>query len=98
MIADVPFVKQANSRCCWFACYQMLYLYKGEDRNEVKKRLDKVNIPTDDALDISKWDNAASVLGMKGMRVSHLKTFDNMVAALRFHMYQPVVLANLGEF
>jgi len=25
-------------------------------------------------------------------------TFDNMVGALRFHMYQPVVLANLGEF
>jgi hypothetical protein len=27
-----------------------------------------------------------------------VETFDNMVAALRFHMYQPVVLANLGEF
>lgn len=25
-------------------------------------------------------------------------TFDNMVAALRFHMYQPVILANMGEF
>lgn len=25
-------------------------------------------------------------------------TFDNMVAALHFHMYQPVVLANSGEF
>ena len=25
-------------------------------------------------------------------------TFDNMVAALNFHMYQPVVLANSGEF
>lgn len=27
-----------------------------------------------------------------------VETFDNMVAALRFHMFQPVVLANLGEF
>lgn len=27
-----------------------------------------------------------------------VKTFDNMVAALHFHMYQPVVLANSGEF
>lgn len=27
-----------------------------------------------------------------------VETFDNMVSALRFHMYQPVVLANLGEF
>ncbi len=25
-------------------------------------------------------------------------TFDNMVSALRFHMYQPVILANSGEF
>ncbi|MFM2035552.1 MAG: hypothetical protein RL459_817 [Pseudomonadota bacterium] len=25
-------------------------------------------------------------------------TFDNMVGALRFHMYQPVILANSGEF
>jgi len=25
-------------------------------------------------------------------------TFDNMIAALHFHMYQPVVLANSGEF
>jgi len=25
-------------------------------------------------------------------------TFDNMVAALNFHMYQPVILANSGEF
>lgn len=27
-----------------------------------------------------------------------VQTFDNMVAALHFHMYQPVVLANMGEF
>lgn len=27
-----------------------------------------------------------------------IQTFDNMVAALHFHMYQPVVLANSGEF
>lgn len=27
-----------------------------------------------------------------------VQTFDNMVAALHFHMYQPVVLANAGEF
>lgn len=27
-----------------------------------------------------------------------VQTFDNMVAALNFHMYQPVVLANSGEF
>jgi hypothetical protein len=27
-----------------------------------------------------------------------VQTFDNMVAALHFHMYQPVLLANSGEF
>ncbi|MFM0374327.1 RNA-directed DNA polymerase [Paraburkholderia aspalathi] len=27
-----------------------------------------------------------------------VQTFDNMVAALNFHMYQPVILANSGEF
>lgn len=27
-----------------------------------------------------------------------VQTFDNMVAALHFHMYQPVMLANSGEF
>lgn len=27
-----------------------------------------------------------------------VQTFDNMAAALHFHMYQPVVLANIGEF
>lgn len=27
-----------------------------------------------------------------------VSTFDNMVAALHFHMYQPVILANSGEF
>lgn len=27
-----------------------------------------------------------------------IQTFDNMVAALHFHMYQPVILANSGEF
>lgn len=27
-----------------------------------------------------------------------VQTFDNMVAALHFHMYQPVILANMGEF
>jgi len=27
-----------------------------------------------------------------------VQTFDNMVAALHFHMYQPVVLANMGEY
>lgn len=26
-----------------------------------------------------------------------VETFDNMVSALRFHMYQPVILANMGE-
>jgi hypothetical protein len=27
-----------------------------------------------------------------------VQTFDNMIAALHFHMYQPVALANSGEF
>jgi hypothetical protein len=27
-----------------------------------------------------------------------VQTFDNMVAALHFHMYQPVILANMGEY
>jgi len=27
-----------------------------------------------------------------------IQTFDNMVAALHFHMYQPVILANMGEY
>ncbi|MDW0118610.1 RNA-directed DNA polymerase [Sporosarcina thermotolerans] len=27
-----------------------------------------------------------------------IQTFDNMVAALQYHMYQPVILANSGEF
>ncbi len=27
-----------------------------------------------------------------------VQTFDNMVASLHFHMYQPVILANMGEF
>lgn len=27
-----------------------------------------------------------------------VQTFDNMVAAVHFHMYQPVILANSGEF
>jgi hypothetical protein len=27
-----------------------------------------------------------------------VQTFDNMIAALHFHMYQPIALANSGEF
>ncbi|MNP63186.1 hypothetical protein D3C76_1585540 [compost metagenome] len=27
-----------------------------------------------------------------------VNTFDNMVSALHYHMYQPIILANSGEF
>ena len=82
----VPLIAQANSKCCWFACYQMIYGWKkGRRASDVAPKLAKAGISTNDALDISQWGRCASHLGMKGMRVSYIKgkaNFDNMVDVL----------------
>ena len=81
----VPAIAQANSKCCWFACYQMIYAWKGKKVSEVATKLANAGISTKKALDISQWGRASNHLGLKGMRVSHIKgkaKFDNMVDVL----------------
>ena len=91
---DVPLIKQSNSKCCWYASFKMLYGWNNHDMSEVRKRLNKVNIYTDDALDISKWGTASRALGLKGMRVSHLSTYENLIDTL--NRWGPMWCA--GEF
>ena len=91
---DVPLIKQSNSKCCWYACYMMLYGWNNQDMSSVSQRLSKVNISTEDALDISKWGTAAKALGLTGMRVSYLKTFESLIDTL--NRYGPMWCA--GDF
>lgn len=82
IILDVPRIGQANSKICWLACYQMLYRWKGKAAHEVSDKIQKAGFSTSSGLYEEDWGKAAAVLGLSGMRVSHLKGFDNLAWCL----------------
>ena len=53
-----------------------------------------------DATDLSLASDLRDVSDVYAVAAMNkdVQTFDNMVAALQYHMYQPVLLANTGEF
>jgi hypothetical protein len=78
IILSVPRIGQANSRCCWFACYKMLYAWKGRATSEVATKIAAAGYSTTDALYEDQWPYSAYALGISGMRVAHLKSVGNM--------------------
>lgn len=78
IVIDVPKYGQSNRRCCWYACYKMLYGWKGKSVSQVRLKLSNVGITNTSALLQSQWGIASSALGLWGMRVGHLKHVENM--------------------
>jgi hypothetical protein len=82
LLIEVPKYSQYNSRCCWYACYKMLYGWKGRAPGDVATKLAEIGITTTDALYDDQWGKAAAALGLCGMRVDHLKSIENMAWCL----------------
>ena len=78
-------ILQGNSKCCWLACYQMLYKWNDRPVDEVVKKIQAVNIPIDDGLDVSEWGKARGAMGLTGYRVSYLKEFKNFLHIFTGH-------------
>ncbi len=78
-------VLQANSKCCWLACYQMLYDWKGELVSEATRKITEAKISITTGLDSSDWIKARIALGLTGYRVSYLKTFDDFFKVFSDH-------------
>ena len=69
---DVPMIGQANSKCCWLACYQMLYGWQQRPTSEPAKRAQKVGISTQDALYSDQWAKARNAMGLTSFTVGYL--------------------------
>jgi hypothetical protein len=78
-------VLQENSKCCWLACYQMLYDWKGLLKSEVETKIKAAGISTTQGLDISQWGTARQAVGLTGYRVQFLKEFDNFLDIFQKH-------------
>ncbi len=75
----VPMIGQANSNCCWLACYQMLYGYRGRDKYAPYKRARSAGISTTSTLYSNKWRKARDAMGLTSYRVSYLtEDWDNL--------------------
>ena len=67
-----PIIVQSHSKCCWLACYGMVYGWKSKPYREVKKKIGDAGISMDDALYSDQWDKARKVLGLKAVDAGKL--------------------------
>ena len=67
-----PIIPQVHSKCCWLACYGMVYGWKGKPYWEVKKKIAGAGISMNDALYSDQWDKARSALGLKSVAAAQL--------------------------
>lgn len=81
-------ILQEHSKCCWLACYQMLYQWKGLTAADAETKIVNAKISTKDGLDMSDWGKARTALGLTGFRVSYLKDFANFYSI--FSNYGPM--------
>lgn len=80
---NVPMIGQANAKCCWLACYQMLYGWKGRSTGEPPSRASKAGISTTSGLYSDQWGKARNAMGLTSYRVGYLKeSFDNLTYVL----------------
>jgi hypothetical protein len=82
IILEVQRIGQSNSKCCWVACYKMLYRWKGKSASEAVQKIEGAGLSTEMGLYEDQWMKAAAALGLHGMRVSHLKGLDGMAWCL----------------
>jgi hypothetical protein len=71
-----PPIAQAHSKCCWLACYGMVYGWRAKPYSEVKKKIRDAGISTDDALYSDQWDTARRALGLKAIDPKPLDDLD----------------------
>ena len=82
----VPKIGQGNARCCWLACYQMLYAWKGRSRTEPHERARRSGVSTTSGLYEDQWGKARDAMWLTSYRVGHLKeSADNLYEVLRKH-------------
>ena len=83
---DVPMIGQGNSKCCWYACYAMMYGWKKRPLSEVAQRIKKAGIPTNDALYSEQWGKTRDAMGLISYRVGHLtESLANLTDILQKH-------------
>lgn len=83
---NVPMKGQANAKCCWLACYQMLYGWRGRPSSEAVQRAQNSGLNTSDALYEDQWGKARNAMGLISYRVSYLtESFDNLSYILNKH-------------
>ena len=71
-------IAQVNSKCCWLACYKMLYDWKGKKASAVTPKIQKAGISTTKGLVPKDWYKARNALGLSSISYSHLKTASGM--------------------
>ncbi|KJD42304.1 reverse transcriptase domain-containing protein [Paenibacillus terrae] len=79
-----------------FRPYQVLVKFKKGDNEAVRVAGAICYDATDLAL-VADLRDVSDVFVVSALN-KDVQTFDNMVGALHYHMYQPVILANSGEF
>lgn len=76
--------------------YQVL-IELGNDRQGITRLAGAICYDATDLSLVADLREVSDVFVIAAMN-QDVQTFDNMVAALHYHMYQPVILANTGEF
>jgi hypothetical protein len=76
--------------------YQIIIEFGSEEQRKIRIAGAICYDATDLAL-VADLRDVSDVFVIAAMN-QDIQTFDNMVAALHYHMYQPVILANSGEF
>jgi len=78
LLLNVWAIPQANSKCCWLACHQMLYEYRHGlgSRSEATTKLRNAGLSTDSALYSDQWKKARNALGLSSLRATALDDLD----------------------
>ena len=69
---SVPKIGQANSKCCWLACYQMMYGWQNRPTSDPYRLAKQAGLSTTSGLYSEDWGKARNAMQLTSYRVGYL--------------------------
>ena len=81
---------QPNGKTCWYACYAMMYAWKGWSVSTLNERIAGTKIPRDRGLRQEEYGPMATAVLMTGVSVGAVKSWDIRTVIYRLSTWGPL--------
>lgn len=81
---------QPNTKTCWYACYAMMYAWKGLTTSSLNEKLEAIGIPRTRGLVDTEYRKVAFAVGMDGVSYTAAKSWDLETVIHRLTCWGPI--------